>query len=311
MTFPASGTVSAARYRASPATAAQSGSPSQTATHSLPLTQTATTTHRRTYPSTRITRSPWTFGRTARPCGSPTMAPPPDTLFAYDVSSGVRQPDKELVSVNIHPTQGNLTQSSFWSNDEIMWVSDSGDDKAFAYLLSDGSRQQGRDIDFVDENITSNAIWSDGGTLWVADGYIAQLFAYRLSDGEPIPDLRGTSISHVSSVGASTTTDIWAGTKPSTSPTIRTTTSLPTTSPLPHQPAERKRRRREVFSVLGQPKQARDRQLPVPGQQRPTAHVGPRLDQHTQEQPKHQGVRRPRPHQQRGASSRGSYCRRR
>ena len=148
----------------------------------------------------------WTNGTTMWVAND---GPTSDALFAYDVSSGVRQPDKELVSVNIHPTQGNLTKSSFWSNDEIMWVSDSGDDKAFAYLLSDGSRQQSRDIDFVDENITSNAIWSDGGTLWVADGYIAQLFAYRLSDGEPIPDLRGTSISHASPVGASTTTDIW------------------------------------------------------------------------------------------------------
>ena len=127
-------------------------------------------------------------------------------IFAYDVSSGARQEDKEIsVSGTLH----SLTQSSMWSDGEIIWISDTNNDKAYAFLLADGNRQQDRDITFVDENLTSSAIWSDGGTLWVADGDRGRLFAYRLSDGEPIPSLRGINISHIKSRDVGGAVDIW------------------------------------------------------------------------------------------------------
>ena len=129
-------------------------------------------------------------------------------IYAYDVSSGARQEDKEL-SIPRSDLTG-LTQSSMWSDGEIMWVSDSGDDKVYAYRLSDGNPQYDREFDFVPENNTASAIWSDGGTLWVADGDKMSLFAYRLADGEPIPSMSGIRIPHVDSGFPSRATDMWA-----------------------------------------------------------------------------------------------------
>ena len=74
-----------------------------------------------------------------------------------------------------------------------MWVADDDDDKLYAYAVADGTRQQGKEIDFPG----FGPIWSDGTTLWMAAVYSWQRFghrsgtailAYSLSDGSRQPD---------------------------------------------------------------------------------------------------------------------------
>ena len=57
--------------------------------------------------------------------------------------------------------------------------------KLYAYQLSDGTRDAGRDFDTLAAagNTTPAGIWSDRTTLWVADWIDDKLYAYHLSDG--------------------------------------------------------------------------------------------------------------------------------
>ena len=70
-----------------------------------------------------------------------------------------------------------------WSDGTTMWVADASNDKLYAYRLSDGLRDDGRDITLAAANSSPRGIWSDGTTVWVADLGDDKLFAYNLSDG--------------------------------------------------------------------------------------------------------------------------------
>ena len=80
---------------------------------------------------------------------------------------------------------GNNSPSGIWSDGATMWVADAGDERVYAYRLSDGAHQASLEFDLHADNTTPIGIWSDGDTMWVADQAPAGLkvFAYRLSDG--------------------------------------------------------------------------------------------------------------------------------
>ena len=63
-----------------------------------------------------------------------------------------------------------------------MWVADFGDDKLFAYKMSDKSRDSGEDFDLHSDNSNPNAIWSNGTTMWVTDSGDDKVYAYKMSD---------------------------------------------------------------------------------------------------------------------------------
>ena len=56
-------------------------------------------------------------------------------------------------------------------------------DKLFAYRLSDGNRQETKDITLHADNFRSTGIWSDGTTIWVTDNGYRKLYAYALDGG--------------------------------------------------------------------------------------------------------------------------------
>ena len=78
---------------------------------------------------------------------------------------------------------GNRAPQGIWSDGVTAWVADWVDDKLFAYSLSDGARDAGKDVDLVSGNGFARGIWSDGTTMWVADALNDKLFAYTLSGG--------------------------------------------------------------------------------------------------------------------------------
>lgn len=69
-----------------------------------------------------------------------------------------------------------------------MWVTDSANNKIYAYKMSDKSRDQDKDISLeplVESNTLSDGIWSDVDTLWIAndddDDNNDKIFAYKLN----------------------------------------------------------------------------------------------------------------------------------
>ena len=70
-----------------------------------------------------------------------------------------------------------------WSDGTIIWVADESDQKLYAYNLSDGLRDDIRDITLDADNDDPQGIWSNETIIWVADPEDDKLYAYNLSDG--------------------------------------------------------------------------------------------------------------------------------
>ena len=70
-----------------------------------------------------------------------------------------------------------------WSDGITMWVSDSGDDKLYAYNLSTKLRDAAKDFDTLSGagNNSPRGLWSDGATMWVSDSGDTKIYAYNLS----------------------------------------------------------------------------------------------------------------------------------
>ena len=79
---------------------------------------------------------------------------------------------------------GNNNPYGIWSDGTTMWVADNGDSKIYAYRLSNGQRDTGKEFDLTAGNDHARGIWSDGTTMWVADGDDEKIYAYRLSNGQ-------------------------------------------------------------------------------------------------------------------------------
>ena len=72
-----------------------------------------------------------------------------------------------------------------WGNTDTVWVTDSQDDKIYAYNRSDWSRKPAQDFDTTlaaAGNIALWGIWSDGTTMFVVDAGDLKLYAYNMSD---------------------------------------------------------------------------------------------------------------------------------
>ena len=79
---------------------------------------------------------------------------------------------------------GNNGPSGMWSDGTTMWVADAGDDKVYAYRMSDRSRDSAKDFDTLSAagNNGPSGMWSDGTTMWVADAGDYKVYAYKMSD---------------------------------------------------------------------------------------------------------------------------------
>ena len=102
---------------------------------------------------------------------------------------------------------GNNDPYGIWSDGATMWVGDRYDDKLYAYNLSDGTPDGGRDITLDGTNDGPSGVWSDGMTIWVADIADSKVYAYRLSDGMRQPD---RDINGLFAAGNSTPEGIWS-----------------------------------------------------------------------------------------------------
>ena len=70
-----------------------------------------------------------------------------------------------------------------WTDGQTIWVNDITNNSVYAYRLSDGIRQTGREFNLHTDNNAPAGIWSDGLTMWVADNTNHKLYAYSLDGG--------------------------------------------------------------------------------------------------------------------------------
>ena len=79
----------------------------------------------------------------------------------------------------------NTSPRSIWSDNDTLWVADSGS-QIFAYTLSTGVRDTSEEFKLDLANINPSGIWSNGATMWVASNPNTgtdTVFAYNLSNG--------------------------------------------------------------------------------------------------------------------------------
>ena len=119
----------------------------------------------------------WSNGETLWLANNPNGAG--DAVYAYDVDSGERVPDREF-----ELDERNRAPRGIWSDRVTVWVSDSGQDKLFAHDLASGERLPDSDLALHSDNDDPRGIWSDGSTTWVLDDRDDALFGYDLASGE-------------------------------------------------------------------------------------------------------------------------------
>ena len=78
--------------------------------------------------------------------------------------------------------------TGIWSDGTTMYVADSGNDKVYAYKMSNKLRDSGKEFNLDSDNDNASGIWSDGRTMWVAqDVPDVKIFAYKLGGGQRQP----------------------------------------------------------------------------------------------------------------------------
>ena len=113
-------------------------------------------------------------------------------LFAYTLSGGTRDADRDIVLFRDH-----FAIRGIWSDGTTIWVADEFDPRFHAYTLSSGIRDT--DKEFLPHtppnaryanNRNDTGIWSDGTSMWVADSDDDKLYAYKM----PPPTAGGTTL---------------------------------------------------------------------------------------------------------------------
>ena len=110
------------------------------------------------------------------------------TEYTVSINRGVDDPRGWNAGADLDGLRpDNHNPRGIWSDGDTMWVVDFrlGDDKIYAYNLSDGERDSDKDFDTLDDagNNSPYGIWSNDTTMWVSDIADAKLYAYRMSDG--------------------------------------------------------------------------------------------------------------------------------
>ena len=115
-------------------------------------------------------------------------------LYTYNMwtnsLAGVKLTGAAMPPMDIPLVEANANPQWIWSDGAIMWVSDTEDNKIYAYNMSDKTRNESREINLAalsEANDSPQGLWSDGENLWVANGTTGnvKLYAYKLA-GERI-----------------------------------------------------------------------------------------------------------------------------
>ncbi len=104
--------------------------------------------------------------------------------YTVNVNQGVTDPFGWKASEGLDGliAAQNENPSGMWSNGTTMWLTDNGDDKIYAYRMSDKARDASKDFNTLSAagNNNPSSIWSNGATMWVADGFDDKLHSYNM-----------------------------------------------------------------------------------------------------------------------------------
>ena len=139
-----------------------------------------------------------------------------NTISAYTLATGARDTSKDIdtgaaaaYTLTTDADAGNNHPRGLWSDGTTMWVTDSTDDKVYAYTLATGARDAGKDIDTLAAagNNLPRGLWSDGTTMWVTDPIDDKIYAYTLATGARDA---GKDIDTLAAAGNTHFEDIWS-----------------------------------------------------------------------------------------------------
>ena len=110
-----------------------------------------------------------------------------DKLYAFDMVTGQRKPSEDFDDLD---DAGIDYVSGLWSDGTTMWVvggygynQHSNPATAWAFTMSDKSRDADKDIANTPGGAISRDVWSDGSVLWTVDGYGSRIVAHDLTTG--------------------------------------------------------------------------------------------------------------------------------
>ena len=108
-------------------------------------------------------------------------------LYAYALDQDPNEQELLQTGLAILLDSNNSSPVGVWSDGDTIWVSDSEDDKLYAYDLAGNQRQSARDITLVNGNADPGGIWGDGNTIWVLDTVDKHVYAYSRGQGTRKP----------------------------------------------------------------------------------------------------------------------------
>ena len=109
-------------------------------------------------------------------------------IFAYKRSDGTHDATRDMESLYDSSASAGDNATSprgLWSDGTTMFVTDSDDDKVFAFKLSDESQDTARNITLDAGNDDPRGLWFDGRVLWVIDATGGRFYVYELPGGQP------------------------------------------------------------------------------------------------------------------------------
>ena len=104
-----------------------------------------------------------------------------DALFVYDFETGELRAEYPLDKLNKSPR-------GIWSDGVMLWVSDDGAKRLFAYRVEDETLKRHEDEEFTFRSLLkagngdARGIWSDGDVVYVADEQDDKVYTYNVPD---------------------------------------------------------------------------------------------------------------------------------
>ena len=106
-------------------------------------------------------------------------------IYGYSLADGARQSSKDINLAN-----GNRNPYGLTGNNGRLYVTDSADDKVYAYDAATRSRASDHDINGIDRmNKQMTDLWLDGETVWVSYWRSDFIRAYDMATGARKPGL--------------------------------------------------------------------------------------------------------------------------
>ncbi|WP_420446766.1 choice-of-anchor R domain-containing protein [Candidatus Poriferisodalis sp.] len=108
-------------------------------------------------------------------------------IYAYKRSDGTRDSAKDMDALHLSTGTGSTNASQprgLWSNGTTMFVTDSEDEKIYAFKHSDESQDDAKNLALRSANSDARGLWFDGRALWVVDEVDNRLYVYDLPGGQ-------------------------------------------------------------------------------------------------------------------------------